>query len=203
MATDPVFTATLVAVDGTKVATGKDFDSRRPARGPGRGARRGGRPAAGRRASTAATLTVRSVEERPYRSSPKAPFMTSTLQQEGGRKLRLSAAQVMRLAQGLYERGYITYMRTDATVLSDEAVGAARGAVAGSYGERFLSPQPRTFTTKVKNAQEAHEAIRPDGAVPVARPGGRRAERPGARRCTGWSGSARSPRRWPTPRASP
>jgi DNA topoisomerase-1 len=114
------------------------------------------------------SLTVRSVEERPYRSSPKAPFMTSTLQQEGGRKLRLSANQVMRLAQGLYERGYITYMRTDATVLSSEAVGAARAAVAGAYGERFLSPQPRAFTTKVKNAQEAHEAIRP--TVPFRAP---------------------------------
>ena len=167
MASEPVFTATLVAVDGTKVATGKDFDSL-------------GRPAgqvvvldesAARQLADGLEgreLTVRSVEERPYKSSPKAPFMTSTLQQEGGRKLRLSAAQVMRLAQGLYERGYITYMRTDATVLSSEAVGAARAAVASSYGERFLSPQPRAFTTKVKNAQEAHEAIRP--TVPFRAP---------------------------------
>jgi DNA topoisomerase-1 len=167
MATAPVFTATLVAVDGTKVATGKDFGS-------------DGRPAGTvvvldeARATDLADaldgrdLTVRSVEERPYRSSPKPPFMTSTLQQEGGRKLRLSAAQVMRLAQGLYERGYITYMRTDATVLSDEAIAAARGAITGTYGERFLSPQPRRFTTKVKNAQEAHEAIRP--TVPFRSP---------------------------------
>ena len=129
MATAPVFTATLVAVDGTKVATGKDFGS-------------DGRPsgnvvvldeAAARGLADGLTgrdLDVRSVEERPYRSSPKAPFMTSTLQQEGGRKLRLSAAQVMRLAQGLYERGFITYMRTDATVLSDEAVAAARSSVS-------------------------------------------------------------------------
>ncbi len=167
MATAPVFTATLVAVDGTKVATGKDF-------GPD------GRPtgnvvvldeAAARGLADGLTgqdLDVRSVEERPYRSSPKAPFMTSTLQQEGGRKLRLSAAQVMRVAQGLYERGFITYMRTDATVLSDEAVAAARSSVSAAYGERFLSPQPRTFTTKVKNAQEAHEAIRP--TVPFRSP---------------------------------
>ena len=167
MATAPVFTATLVAVDGTKVATGKDFGS-------------DGRPsgnvvvldeAAARGLADGLTgqdLDVRSVEERPYRSSPKAPFMTSTLQQEGGRKLRLSAAQVMRVAQGLYERGFITYMRTDATVLSDEAVAAARSSVSAAYGERFLSPQPRTFTTKVKNAQEAHEAIRP--TVPFRSP---------------------------------
>ncbi|MFZ9482925.1 MAG: DNA topoisomerase, partial [Ilumatobacteraceae bacterium] len=122
-ATSPAFTATLVALDGTKVATGKDFTS-------------DGRPRAkvvvvpearARQLSDdlgAASFAVRSVEEKPYRSSPKAPFMTSTLQQEGGRKLRLGAAQVMRIAQGLYERGYITYMRTDNVVLSDEALAA-------------------------------------------------------------------------------
>jgi DNA topoisomerase-1 len=87
--------------------------------------------------------------------------MTSTLQQEGGRKLRLGAAQVMRIAQGLYERGYITYMRTDNVVLSDEALAAVRAEVQRSYGANFLSPAPRQFSTKVKNAQEAHEAIRP------------------------------------------
>ena len=87
--------------------------------------------------------------------------MTSTLQQEGGRKLRLSAQQVMRLAQGLYERGFITYMRTDSVTLSDEALTAVRATVASTYGDRFLSPGPRRYTTKVKNAQEAHEAIRP------------------------------------------
>src|SRR5262249_39339858 len=102
-----------------------------------------------------------SVEEKPYRSGPKPPFMTSTLQQEGGRKLRLSAAQVMRLAQHLYERGYITYMRTDSVTLSDEALAAVRATVGRTYGERFLSPGPRRFANKVKNAQEAHEAIRP------------------------------------------
>ncbi len=158
--TSPAFTATLVAVDGTKVATGKDFTS-------------DGLPKANvavvteeRARSLADTLagsnfSVRSVEEKPYRSSPKAPFMTSTLQQEGGRKLRLGAAQVMRVAQGLYERGYITYMRTDNVVLSEEALAAARVEVKSLYGENFLSPSPRQFTTKVKNAQEAHEAIRP------------------------------------------
>ena len=106
-------------------------------------------------------FTVRSVEERPYRSAPKAPFMTSTLQQEGGRKLRLSASQVMRVAQGLYERGYITYMRTDNVTLSDEALSAVRAEVKRGYGDKFLSPSPRQFASKIKNAQEAHEAIRP------------------------------------------
>ncbi len=87
--------------------------------------------------------------------------MTSTLQQEGGRKLRLSASQVMRLAQGLYERGYITYMRTDNVVLSEEALGAVRAEVSRSYGSQFLSSGPRQYSSKIKNAQEAHEAIRP------------------------------------------
>ena len=94
-------------------------------------------------ALASSNFSVRSVEEKPYRSSPKAPFMTSTLQQEGGRKLRLGAAQVMRVAQGLYERGYITYMRTDNVVLSDEALAAARSEVKSLYGENFLSPSPR------------------------------------------------------------
>ena len=87
--------------------------------------------------------------------------MTSTLQQEGGRQLRWSSSQVMRVAQGLYERGYITYMRTDAVVLSDEALQAVRAAITSEYGASFLSPSPRRYTSRVKNAQEAHEAIRP------------------------------------------
>ncbi|MEY4229978.1 MAG: topoisomerase [Actinomycetota bacterium] len=159
-ATAPSFTATLVALDGTRVASGKDFGS-------------DGRPKASvtvvdeRRARgiadalATADFAVRSVEEKPYRSSPKAPFMTSTLQQEGGRKLRLSAAQVMRVAQGLYERGYITYMRTDNVVLSDEALAAVRAEVGRAYGSQFLSNGPKQYSSKIKNAQEAHEAIRP------------------------------------------
>ena len=159
-ATDPSFTATLVAVDGTRVATGRDFDS-------------SGRPSgqvvvlAEDRARALgdgladSDFRVRSVEEKPYRSRPQAPFMTSTLQQEGGRKLRLSSSQVMRLAQGLYERGYITYMRTDNVELSAEALTAVRAAVSAEYGPSFLSPQPKQYTSKIKNAQEAHEAIRP------------------------------------------
>jgi DNA topoisomerase-1 len=166
-ATSPAFAATLVALDGTRVATGKDFGSDGRPRAkvivvPEARARGLAEALAGH------DLVVRSVEDKPYRSSPKAPFMTSTLQQEGGRKLRQSAAQVMRLAQGLYERGYITYMRTDATVLSDEAMAAVRAQVKATYGPNFLSPQPRQFASKVKNAQEAHEAIRP--AVPFRSP---------------------------------
>ncbi len=134
--TAPAFTADLVTLDGTKVATGKDFNQ-------------DGTPkknvvvvpeARARGLATAlngAEFRVISVEEKPYRSSPKAPFMTSTLQQEGGRKLRLSASQVMRLAQGLYERGYITYMRTDNVVLSNEALAAVRSEVQSGYGAQY------------------------------------------------------------------
>ena len=159
-ATSPAFNATLVALDDAKVATGKDFGS-------------DGQPKKNvvvldeaRARGLADSLhtsefTVSAVEERPYRSAPKAPFMTSTLQQEGGRKLRLSASQVMRVAQGLYERGYITYMRTDNVTLSDEALSAVRAEVKRGYGDKFLSPSPRQFSSKTKNAQEAHEAIRP------------------------------------------
>jgi DNA topoisomerase-1 len=162
-ATQPAFESALVAVDGRRVATGKDFaedgalatpDARWLDEGAARGLaeRLAGRP-----------FRVRSIERKPYRSSPKPPFMTSTLQQEGGRKLSLSAQQVMRLAQGLYERGYITYMRTDSTALSETALSAARAQVASLFGERFLPAGPRHYAKKVKNAQEAHEAIRPAG----------------------------------------
>jgi len=159
-ATQPTFDAKLIAVDGTRIATGKDFSNRGVvadkvvaldelrARALADGL-------------ADADFTVRSVEEKPYRSSPKAPFMTSTLQQEGGRKLRLSSSQVMRVAQGLYERGYITYMRTDNVVLDDEAMQAARAAVTSEYGANYLNAGPKQYSSKVKNAQEAHEAIRP------------------------------------------
>jgi DNA topoisomerase I len=158
--TSPAFTAALVALDDAKVATGKDFGS------DGHVRKDVVVVDEARARSLADSLqtsefTVASVEERPYRSTPKAPFMTSTLQQEGGRKLRLSASQVMRVAQGLYERGYITYMRTDNVTLSDEALSAVRAEVKRGYGDKFLSPSPRQFSSKSKNAQEAHEAIRP------------------------------------------
>src|SRR5262245_21510959 len=159
----PAFSATLVALDGSRVATGKDFDTHgRPARDDvvvvdETGAR------ALVDALDGATYTVTSVDERPYRSSPKAPFITSTLQQEGGRKLGMTSGQVMRTAQGLYERGYITYMRTDSVTLSDEAVAAARRQVSELYGGDYVNQSARRYRSTVKNAQEAHEAIRPAG----------------------------------------
>ena len=166
-ATSPAFDATLVSVDGTKVASGKDFDADGvlDAQAVALDETRATRLATG---LESATFSVRSVEERPYRSSPKAPFMTSTLQQEAGRRLRLSAQQVMRTAQGLYERGFITYMRTDNVVLSDEALGAIRSAITSEFGNDFLSPAPKQYSSKVKNAQEAHEAIRP--SLPLRSP---------------------------------
>ncbi|MDE0115377.1 MAG: type I DNA topoisomerase [bacterium] len=161
---DPAtFTASLTAVDGAKVATGKDFDRDGQLRGSeavhldeeaARGLARG---------LADAEIAVRSVEVKPYRRRPAAPFMTSTFQQEAGRKLRLSAAMAMRTAQSLYEKGYITYMRTDSTTLSDTALRAARAAVSERFGASFLPEEPRRYAKKVKNAQEAHEAIRPSG----------------------------------------
>ncbi len=109
------------------------------------------------------TFEVTSVEERPYRRSPAAPFITSTLQQESGRKLHFSAQRTMQVAQKLYEQGYITYMRTDSTNLSEVAIKAAREKVLSLFGPTSLPKQPRLYQKKVKNAQEAHEAIRPAG----------------------------------------
>lgn len=160
--TSPRFDSTLTAVDGKKVATGKDFDqSGKPQAGVRWLNEADARGLAERLAG--ASFTVRSLETRPYRSSPKPPFMTSTLQQEGGRKLNMSAQTVMRVAQGLYERGYITYMRTDSTNLSETAISAARAQVKQLYGDAYLPAEPRLYQRKVKNAQEAHEAIRPAG----------------------------------------
>ena len=110
-----------------------------------------------------AQLTVASVEEKPYTRRPYPPFMTSTLQQEAGRKLRFSSERTMSIAQRLYENGYITYMRTDSTTLSQSAINAARTQARQLYGEEYVYPSPRQYTRKVKNAQEAHEAIRPAG----------------------------------------
>ena len=159
-ATSPSFTAALLEIDGRRVATGKDFDST--------GRVKDGVVVLGEAAAMSlvarladAPVTVRSVEDKPYRSSPKAPFMTSTLQQEGGRKLRMSAQQVMRTAQGLYERGFISYMRTDSVTLADEALDAVRGQIRRDFGDEFLPGTARRYANKVKNAQEAHEAIRP------------------------------------------
>ncbi len=109
------------------------------------------------------TYGVRSVESKPYRRSPYAPFRTTTMQQEAGRKLGMTASVAMSVAQRLYENGYITYMRTDSTTLSGSAVNAARSQVRELYGTEYLPDSPRVYASKVKNAQEAHEAIRPAG----------------------------------------
>ena len=165
--TDPTFTATLQSVDSKRIATGKDFDSFGVAKDGivVINEERANQLTAGLQGKS---LDVRSVEEKPYRKSPKAPFMTSTLQQEGGNKLRITASEVMRLAQGLYEAGYITYMRTDAVILGVEALGAVRNEIINTYGDKFLAAEPRVYKSKVKNAQEAHEAIRP--SLPLRSP---------------------------------
>jgi DNA topoisomerase-1 len=161
---DPeTFTATLVSVDDVRLATGRDFD---PATGRAPSSvlhldEAGARGLAARLDGRA--FAVQGVEEKPYRRRPYAPFMTSTLQQEAGRKFRWSAQQVMRTAQRLYENGYITYMRTDSTTLSETALTAARAQARELYGDAFVPAEPRVYARKVKNAQEAHEAIRPAG----------------------------------------
>ena len=166
--TTPAFTAKLISVNGTRLATGKDFSELGDASGDVL-VMNAGRAADLVKGLDGKDLLVRTVDEKPYRSSPKAPFTTSTLQQEAGRKLRLSGRQVMSIAQGLYERGFITYMRTDSVTLSMEAVNDIRAYVERDYGQKFLYPKgPRTFQNKVKNAQEAHEAIRP--ALPLRSP---------------------------------
>ncbi len=158
------FAARLVDVGARDVATGDDFGSDGRLSNPGDLVLLDEPAAAGLAAALQdADFAVVSVEERPYRRSPAAPFMTSTLQQEAARKLRYSAQRTMRLAQALYERGYITYMRTDSTTLSDTAVQAARQQATSLYGPSSVPPAPRTYRNKVKNAQEAHEAIRPAG----------------------------------------
>jgi DNA topoisomerase-1 len=164
----PAFTAKLISINGTRLATGKDFSELGVA-SPEVFVMNSGRAAELVRGLDGKDLLVRSVDEKPYRSSPKAPFTTSTLQQEAGRKLRLSGRQVMSVAQGLYERGFITYMRTDSVTLSSEAISSIRSHVEREYGSDYLYPKgPRTFQNKVKNAQEAHEAIRP--ALPLRSP---------------------------------
>jgi len=111
----------------------------------------------------AQTFTVSQVTEKPFTNKPYAPFITSTLQQEAGRKLRFTAQRTMRLAQSLYENGFITYMRTDSTTLSSQALNAARSQVAELYGQQYLPDEPRVYRSRSKNAQEAHEAVRPAG----------------------------------------
>ncbi|MGN6610426.1 MAG: type I DNA topoisomerase [Angustibacter sp.] len=159
------FTARLTAVDGARVATGKDFDDLGRLKEATRAVAHLDEAAARSLAAALenAPVTVRSVEEKPYTRRPAAPFTTSTLQQEASRKLRFSSRQAMRVAQSLYENGYITYMRTDSTVLSNEALTAARSQAADLYGPEYVPDKPRVYANKSKNAQEAHEAIRPAG----------------------------------------
>lgn len=164
---DPSDPSSLVArlqtVDGRRVAQGRDFDSL----GQLKSEQVLHLDEANARALAAALeqtqFAVRSVESKPYRRSPYAPFRTTTLQQEASRKLGFGAKATMQVAQKLYENGFITYMRTDSTTLSDTAVAAARAQVTQLYGADYLPSSPRTYAGKVKNAQEAHEAIRPSG----------------------------------------
>ncbi|MGE3173425.1 MAG: type I DNA topoisomerase [Planctomycetota bacterium] len=162
------FDANLVALDGARVATGRDFD-------PDTGELKGeGKQKlvlideklavslANALAGKQATVVDR--EQKPFTERPSAPFTTSTLQQEAARKLRFAAQRTMRAAQRLYENGYITYMRTDSTTLSEQAIEAARALITREFGAENVADAPRTYQTKVRNAQEAHEAIRPAGS---------------------------------------
>ncbi|MFF0790645.1 type I DNA topoisomerase [Streptomyces spiralis] len=164
---DPSDPSSLVArlqtVDGRRVAQGRDFDSLGQLKSPNTLHLDESNARALAAALENTRFSVRSVESKPYRRSPYAPFRTTTLQQEASRKLGFGAKATMQIAQKLYENGYITYMRTDSTTLSDTAIAAARAQVTQLYGADYLPPQPRTYAGKVKNAQEAHEAIRPSG----------------------------------------
>jgi DNA topoisomerase I len=158
------FQATMISLDGKRLATGRDYEES--------GLLKASSAVLAMSETQAHALVsgldkvpfaITAVEDKPYRRSPYAPFMTSTFQQEAGRKLRMSSKSAMRVAQSLYENGYITYMRTDSTTLSETALAAARAQVVELYGRDYLPEQPRRYETKVKNAQEAHEAIRPAG----------------------------------------
>lgn len=157
------FSARLATVDGARVATGRDFDDRGAlkTRDAVHLDEAGARGLVDGLAD--AQFAVRSLETKPYSRKPAAPFTTSTLQQEASRKLRMGSRQTMRTAQGLYENGYITYMRTDSPTLSTQAVDAARRQAAELYGAEYVPGSPRVYASKNKGAQEAHEAIRPAG----------------------------------------
>ncbi|MBX6382663.1 MAG: type I DNA topoisomerase [Microbispora sp.] len=163
-ADDPrTFSATLTAVDGRRVAQGRDFAStgRLKSSDVLHLDEAAATALAGRLEGV--SYEVRSVERKPYTRKPYAPFRTTTLQQEASRKLGFSAKYTMQVAQRLYENGYITYMRTDSITLSETAVAAARSQAIKLYGSAYVPDKPRVYTSKVKNAQEAHEAIRPAG----------------------------------------
>jgi DNA topoisomerase-1 len=163
-AEDPgTFTATLVTVDGRRVAQGRDFSPTGQLKSNDVLHLDADAAAALATRLAAADFAVASVERKPYRRSPYAPFRTTTLQQEASRKLGFSSKVTMSVAQKLYENGYITYMRTDSVTLSQTAVAAARKQARELYGDAYVPDAPRTYASKVKNAQEAHEAIRPAG----------------------------------------
>jgi len=158
------FPGSLVALDAVSLAEGRDFDANGKLTGQRTVRTLNETEAASVATALAkATPTVTSVTEKPFTSKPQPPFMTSTLQQEAGRKLRLSSQMAMRVAQKLYEDGWITYMRTDSTTLSAEAINAARDEARSRFGADYIPDTPRRYDRKVKNAQEAHEAIRPAG----------------------------------------
>ena len=161
------FTARLATLDGRRVATGRDFNDDGELRPAALKASAVHLHQVGATAVAEAIgrgePRVASVEDKPYKRRPAAPFTTSTLQQEASRKLRMNPRETMRVAQGLYENGFITYMRTDSTVLSGQAVAAARSQVAELYGAEYVPERPRVYASKSKGAQEAHEAIRPAG----------------------------------------
>ncbi|WP_412077567.1 type I DNA topoisomerase [Streptomyces xanthophaeus] len=162
-ASDPsTLVARLNTVDGKRVAQGRDFGSNGQLKSEVLHLDEANARALAA-ALQGASFAVRSVESKPYRRSPYAPFRTTTLQQEASRKLGFGAKATMQVAQKLYENGFITYMRTDSTTLSDTAVSAARAQVTQLYGADYLPEKPRVYAAKVKNAQEAHEAIRPSG----------------------------------------
>ena len=159
------FTASLMSVGNRRIPSGKDFDAATGLlKDPNYLQLDAASAEALKLRLAKASFKVTSVEVKPYTERPKPPFTTSTLQQEANRKLGMTAKDAMRVAQSLYENGYITYMRTDSTTLSKEAVDAARELVRSQYGDAFMYASPRTYATKVKNAQEAHEAIRPAGS---------------------------------------
>ena len=161
---DPAtFGARLAALDGRRLATGRDFTPQGRLRTDGLLVLDAPDAQALASSLAGASFTVTGVEAKPLTLRPAAPFRTTTLQQEAGRKLGFTTARTMSVAQELYESGFITYMRTDSVTLSDQAIRGAREQIEALYGREYLPPKPRAYTSKVKNAQEAHEAIRPAG----------------------------------------
>ncbi|MGO2111031.1 MAG: type I DNA topoisomerase [Pseudoclavibacter sp.] len=158
------FASRLTRVDGNRIATGRDFDDHGTLKADVTVLIQESAEAIAEQLTAGAPVTVLGLETKPYTRRPAAPFTTSTLQQEAGRKLRFSARQTMSVAQSLYEHGHITYMRTDSVNLSQQAISAARSQATKLYGADSLPEKPRFYGAKSKNAQEAHEAIRPAGS---------------------------------------